>query len=489
MPWAERLEPTRMTRIAVVAPTDALRQALVAVADAGAVELETLDAGDGPAAAALRNLGPPRPVTGGGAGGAPPGADAAELARLAKDAPDIADLERRRCAALLAGEAQLERRAGAAVRRESVSAVAGWAPTTAVPELGRLLATLGAAAVPLPIPAGVDPPTLLPARGISASFRPLVDVYATVPYRDVDPSLLAGLVYVFMFGMMFGDVGHGLILIAVGLALRAGRPRRLARFRRAWPFVLGSGIAAAGFGLAYGEAFGPTGAVPTLWLAPLDRPTSLMAAALGIGAVLLGLSYLVGSVNRWREAGLAPAAVAASGLAGTALYAGVAMIGAGWYWHHSELMAVGAAAAGVGLALLLIGFVARTGSGPAGIVQVSVELMDTVVRLGSNAVSFARLAAFGLTHAALGSIVWAATVAAWRRGAAGAVAAGVLFLVGNAVAFALEALVAGVQALRLEYYELFSRIFAGEGRPFRPWHVPTALPEEIPWPGSSPSPS
>ena len=47
-----------------------------------------------------------------------------------------------------------------------------------------------------------------------------------------------------------------------------------------------------------------------------------------------------------------------------------------------------------------------------------------------------------------------------------------VFVVGNALAFALEGLVAGIQALRLEYYELFSRVFDGEGRPFRPWHVP-----------------
>jgi V/A-type H+-transporting ATPase subunit I len=46
------------------------------------------------------------------------------------------------------------------------------------------------------------------------------------------------------------------------------------------------------------------------------------------------------------------------------------------------------------------------------------------------------------------------------------------FTIGNALAFGLEALVAGVQALRLEYYELFSRVLAGQGRPFRPWHVP-----------------
>ena len=95
-----------------------------------------------------------------------------------------------------------------------------------------------------------------------------------------------------------------------------------------------------------------------------------------------------------------------------------------------------------------------------------------MVRLGSNVVSFARLAAFGLTHAALGAVVWGATTALWLRGGAAVVAAVLVFLVGNAVAFALEALVAAVQALRLEYYELFSRVFEGEGRPFRPWHLP-----------------
>jgi V/A-type H+/Na+-transporting ATPase subunit I len=47
-----------------------------------------------------------------------------------------------------------------------------------------------------------------------------------------------------------------------------------------------------------------------------------------------------------------------------------------------------------------------------------------------------------------------------------------VFVAGTAVAFGLEGLVAAIQALRLEYYELFSRIFDGEGRPFRPWHIP-----------------
>jgi V/A-type H+/Na+-transporting ATPase subunit I len=68
-------------------------------------------------------------------------------------------------------------------------------------------------------------------------------------------------------------------------------------------------------------------------------------------------------------------------------------------------------------------------------------------------------------------VVWRGAQALWGHGWA-ATAAVLVFVVGNAIAFALEALVAGVQALRLEFYELFSRLFVGEGRPFRPWRIP-----------------
>ena len=121
---------------------------------------------------------------------------------------------------------------------------------------------------------------------------------------------------------------------------------------------------------------------------------------------------------------------------------------------------------------------AGAGPGAAGMAQASVEVVDVVVRLGSNVVSFARLAAFGLVHAALAKVVWDATTGLWETGSVAVAAAAVVFVAGHVLAFALEALVAGVQALRLEYYELFSRVFATEGRPFRPWHVPSAFPEE-----------
>ena len=151
---------------------------------------------------------------------------------------------------------------------------------------------------------------------------------------------------------------------------------------------------------------------------------------------------------------------------GTGLYAGL-----GW------LTLSGAVVTGLGLLALFAGLLAAAGGGVAGGAEAGVELFDIVVRLGSNVVSFARLAAFGLTHAALGAVVWQATTALWDRGIGAAVAAVLVFVAGNALAFTLEGIVATIQALRLEYYELFSRIFDIEGRPFRPWHVPLSPPE------------
>ncbi len=206
---------------------------------------------------------------------------------------------------------------------------------------------------------------------------------------------------------------------------------------------------------------------------PLDHPLTLLLVAAGIGAVMLAGAYALGTVNRWREGGWLSALYAPSGIAGASVFLGAGVIAGGWYAHRVLLLAAGGFLALAGLALAGVGFLAEAGGGGAGGIQTSVELFDLVVRLGSNVVSFTRLAAFGLTHAALGLLVWEGTRALWRHSGLLAVAAVVVFAAGTALAFTLEALVAAIQALRLEYYELFSRVFVTQGRPFRPWHLPT----------------
>jgi V/A-type H+/Na+-transporting ATPase subunit I len=466
MPWRELAQPVRMERVALLAPTKALRDALVWVADTGLVELDKLSSVDAAATEAGRRL---QRVAGGGR----------VAPALAVHAPDLDALERAGAADLLAGEAQLEEHAAGALVRGSVSGLTGWCPAEMVPSVVQRLARSGGVVVPLPAPRGVDPPSLLrrdtPAR---RSFAPLVETYATVPYADIDPSRMAGVVYVVMFGAMFGDAGHGLILLLAGLLLRWGHPVRLARFHTAWPFVVGASLAAIFFGVLYGEFFGPTGILPVLWLSPMGAPVQLLLAAIGFGAVLLAGAYVLGTVNRWREGGMRAALYAPSGLAGAAVFLGLGAVAAGLYTQRGVMTVVGGGLALAGLVLAGIGLFLAAGGGGAATVIAGVGVVDLVIRLGANLVSFARLAAFGLTHAVISGVVWAGTTTLAGRGLGYLAVAGLLFVVGNALAVTLEALVAAVQALRLEYYELFSRIFDSSGRSFRPWHVPIVPKED-----------
>ncbi len=467
MPWREALAPAVMRRVAVLAPRTRLREVLAAVAEEGTAALDDVPAASGGAGQ--------EPAT-------PPGPATAALQRLrageqaqpllAADGPDVPGWETAGRVDLIAGEAELERRSGEAVPRGRVDALTGWVPDGDLPALSDRVGRHGGVVVVLPRPAGSQPPTLLSRSGPARELAPLVETYATVPYADVNPSLLAGLAYVVMFGMMFADAGQGLLLLLGALAVRSGRWPRLEPLRPVWLFLAGAGVTSTVMGILYGEFFGPTGVLPVLWLAPLEHPVELLVAGVAAGAVLLAGAYALGTVNRVREGGWRRALYAPSGLAGGALFLGLGVLLAGLYLGAGWLAVTGTLLTTAGLATAWVGLYAAAGGGGGAAGVASVELVDVVVRTGTNVVSFARLAAFGLTHAALGAVVWEATTALAGHGAAGVVGAALVFLAGNAVTFALEGLVAAIQAMRLEYYELFSRVFDTVGEPFRPWHVP-----------------
>ena len=470
MSWLDTAVPIRMKRVALVAADEALRDVLVRVADSAAVEI-------GPAAGeAVAG-----DATGGGAGTSGEAARRLQgyghpvpAAALSPSRPDLDALERAGRYDLLAGEAQLEAYAGAAFRRSGASALAGWIPARRLAALAASVAEVGGAVVPLPYPPGVQPPTQVAGRPLRRSVSSLVQTYGTVPYADIAPVWLAWAGYVLMFGMMFGDAGEGILLIGVAAALRAGWPGWARQFRRAWPFVGGAGVAATIFGLLYGEFFGPPAWCrrygSTRWITrsrcswwrrasgrSCSRAPTRSAWSTGGGRAAgrprcTRRRAWLGSWCTWvREswsAGGTSTKTRCSPRAGSSPWPG-------WPWPRSASWPRRAAAARAWL-------------------QASAEVFDLVVRLGSNVVSFTRLAAFGLTHAALGLLVWEGTLALWRHGGLFTVAAVILFVAGTALAFGLEGLVAAIQALRLEYYELFSRVFVAQGRPFRPWHVPMA---------------
>jgi V/A-type H+/Na+-transporting ATPase subunit I len=465
MPSSELLLPVPMSRIALVAPRSRLRDALVSVAGAANVELVgAVPAAGGEQLETLRRVEQSYPGR------------VQEPACVSATPIDLSSLENAGARGMLAGEVELARRAAMARERGSFAVLVGWTPRWGVVELEDRLDAIGGGVVELPRPAWVDPPTLFTSTPVRRSFRPLVTTYGVTPYADVDPTPFAAVSFVVMFGIMFGDVGHGLVLTALGLVIRRTRRTPLRSFQSFWPFLVASGVVSAFFGLLYGEAFGPTGLVPTLWLRPVDRPGPLLVAAVAVGVLMLSGSHIYGIINRWRETGPAAALLSQTGVAGLTTLLGAALAALGSYVGLLAAVYAGLFVLATGGLLLAAGFVAAAGGG-VGLVQAGIELIDALVRIASNVLSFTRLAAFGLMHAALGAVVLAAAAALWG-GVIGAILASVVFLIGNGIAFSLELLVTGIQALRLEYYELFSRVFAGEGHPFLPWALPVITKEE-----------
>ena len=151
MPWLEAAAPVRMERIVLVAPDESLRDVLVQVADSGSVEIDQLARGAdfaGLSARLLRAAGRQY-----------------QTPALSAAAPDPAELDRAGRYDLLAGEAQLEAHAAAAVQRSGTAGLAGWGPAGKPPRVGGAGAPPGGAARPVPHPPRrpLPPPTRPPA--------------------------------------------------------------------------------------------------------------------------------------------------------------------------------------------------------------------------------------------------------------------------------------------------------------------------------------
>ena len=115
-----------------------------------------------------------------------------------------------------------------------------------------------------------------------------------------------------------------------------------------------------------------------------------------------------------------PRCSAPSGIAGLAVFTGAGLLAFGVYLGTAPLLVCGVLVVIAGIMLLFAGFAAEAGFAGAAIVQALVEVFDAVVRVGANLISFTRLGAFGLMHAALGSVgVLDGARGLWGGGAAG----------------------------------------------------------------------
>ncbi len=321
-------------------------------------------------------------------------------------------------------------------------------------------------------------PTLLKNLPIINKFQEIVRLYSLPSYGELDPTFFVAISFCLFFGLMFGDVGHG-IMIALGAWLMERRG------------IMGSPLAAvmkiAGgasviFGVLYGSIFGNEELIPALWLSPTHDVNTLLPVSVGIGVLFLSIGIVFRiwnciSKRDWGEALFSP-----EGLAGLLFYWTAVLLislSAGGLlepWSKKACITVMIVAFTVmAFSNILARLVFHRRGHDEGAIIHAFSLFHGMMNFISNTASFVRLAAFALNHAGLcGAVVMLGEMVDKAPG--GKLIHAVILVGGHLVIVALEGLIVFIQTLRLEYYEFFGKFYSGGGRPFTPvkWKKPGA---------------
>lgn len=386
-------------------------------------------------------------------------------------------------------------------RTEQTILVRGWAPAKAVPEARAALheATGGRFALTTQDPRELpdeEVPVLLGHSWILRPFEMIVSGYGLPRYTELEPTLFVAVSYVLMFGMMFGDAGHGAVLVLLGLGMILGVKAQ--KIKDIGVLVALAGLSSVVFGLLYGECFGFNEAhgwpLPALWREPLagDGAMALMATSIGIGIAMISLGLVLNMINKFRHGDVVGALLDKFGVAGAVFYWGVLALAAkyavvtemGLFW--AALVAVVA----VPLAAIVLkeplefvlarrpghkkhGHEAEGTSMLEAVLGSLVGAFEAVIAYTANTISFIRLAAYAMSHAAIlmATFAIAVQVGSWVPGPGGTALWVLVIILGNVMAILLEGLVALVQAVRLEYYEFFGKFLSGSGRAFEPFRI------------------
>jgi V/A-type H+-transporting ATPase subunit I len=373
--------------------------------------------------------------------------------------------------------------------RGRVYLIAGWVPKDEVPRLRAEVEAVSDGRVtfeensPYTPGANHQVPTLLRNAPILQPLESLVTTYGIPGYQELDPTPLLALTFVIMFGVMFGDLGHGLVLAAIGALAALRLVPALARFSSTGSILVACGLSSAVFGLLFGSVFGLEDVIPSLWLRPLDDIFVLLGASVAFGVVLLNVGFAFHLITAIRTGRFMSAIVDRYGIVGILLYwsllGSILLVATGRGLPGWLMLVAVAMAALLFFADPLTNLLAGRrplfhGNLAEGVVQSFFELFEAIISYVSNTLSYVRLGAFAVAHVGL------TTVVLHHADMAGGPARIAVLILGNLFIIGFEGLIVGIQTLRLEYYELFGKFFGGEGIPFRPLTLP-GVECELPW--------
>lgn len=322
-----------------------------------------------------------------------------------------------------------------------------------------------------------EPPTKLKNPKFFKPFEMFIKMYGLPAHNELDPTIFVALTYTFIFGAMFGDVGQGLCLFLGGAILYKWKKINLAGI------VSIAGIFSTFFGFMFGSVFGFENIIEATWIRPISHMTTLpfigklntvfiVAVAFGMGIILLSMIFHIINAKKAHDT---EALLDQNGISGLVFY-GAVVLTVVLFMTGNKLPATIILVVMFGIPLLLMIFkepitsklekrIEHSQEGKVMfVVQAVFEMFETLLSYFSNTLSFVRIGAFAVSHAAMMEVVL--MLAGVETGNPNwAVVVG-----GNLFVCAMEGLIVGIQVLRLEYYEMFSRFYKGTGREFKPYN-------------------
>ncbi len=323
------------------------------------------------------------------------------------------------------------------------------------------------------------PPVKLKNFFWARPFEYYTKMYGVPKYNEIDPTLFVAVTYVIIFGIMFADLGQGLLLSIAGLLMWKLRKMEIGKI------LFPCGLASAIFGTIFGSLFGFEHILDPIFrsIGFKEKPIEVMAShntntiimgAIGIGVFLLILAMFLNVYTSLRQRNYGKALFGTSGVAGIIFYSSLVLGLVAEIFLGVHIMTLPYILGLVVFPFIIIFFAEPLGKLVEGrknwqpeswggyIVENLFESIEVLLSYVTNTMSFLRVGAFVLVHAGMMLVVF---VLAETVGGAGY---WIIVVIGNALVMVLEALLVAIQVLRLEYYEMFSRFYSGEGRPFEP---------------------
>ena len=323
-----------------------------------------------------------------------------------------------------------------------------------------------------------EPPTKLKNPKFFKPFEMFIRMYGLPADGEMDPTMFVALAYTFIFGVMFGDVGQGLCLFIGGGLLYKLKKIDLAGI------ISVAGLFSTFFGFMFGSVFGFEDVIEAVWIHPAAAMTNLpfigqlntvfiVAVAFGMFLNILAMIFQIINAAKVKDKG--NLWFSHNGVAGLVFY-GFLVLTIVLYMTGHKVPGNILLAIFLGGPILVFLFKEpltniveknhkKIEEGKVMFfVQGFFELFETMLSYFSNTLSYVRVGAFAVSHAAMMEVVLMLSGAFdgntnW---------AGVVL--GNLVVCGMEGLIVGIQVLRLTYYEMFSRFYKGTGREFRPFN-------------------